>query len=244
MKKLLLLFILFGTLAIAQNKRFIYEYKFIADSKNASDVKTEMMFLDTSKDGSRYYSYTVFNSDSLLKADTEKQLRVSDSAFVNPVFQKGAVRYSVTKTYPDYKTNIHHRMGVYSYKIPEDRKINWKISSEKEKIGEWNTQKAEADFAGRHWIAWFSTEIPIQDGPYKFYGLPGLIIKIENETNSHKLELKGIKNIDEKINVSIVQPKEIAINSKKFQKLVKDQESRQNNQIKINDDQIELDILK
>ncbi len=71
-----------------------------------------------------------------------------------------------------------------------------------------------------------------------------LIIKIEDETNSHKLELKGIKNIDGKINICIVQPKEIAINSKKFQKLVKDQESRQNNQIKINDDQIELDILK
>lgn len=34
------------------------------------------------------------------------------------------------------------------------------------------TQKATCDFAGRKWIAWFTTEIPIQDGPYKFYGLP------------------------------------------------------------------------
>ncbi len=150
MKKLLLLFVLFGTLAFAQNKRFIYEYKFITDSKNTSDVQTEMMFLDTSKDGSKYYSYTVFNSDSLSKVDTKKQLKVSDSAFVNPVFQKGEVRCSVTKTYPDYKTNIHRRMGMYAYKVSEDRKINWEISSEKEKIGEWNAQKAETDFAGRH----------------------------------------------------------------------------------------------
>jgi GLPGLI family protein len=26
-----------------------------------------------------------------------------------------------------------------------------------------------------------STDIPFQDGPYKFYGLPGLIVKIEDE---------------------------------------------------------------
>lgn len=244
MKKLLLLFILFGTSAIAQNKRFIYEYKFIPDSENTSDIQTEMMFLDTSKEGSKYYSYTVFNSDSLTKVDTEKQLKVSDSAYVDPVLQKGMVRYSVTKNYPDYKTNIHRSIGMYAYKISEDRKINWKILSEKEKIGEWNAQKAETDFAGRHWIAWFSTDIPIQDGPYKFYGLPGLIIKIEDKTGSHKLELKGIKNITEKMNVNVIEPKEIAINSKKFQKLVKDQESRQNNQIKIDDDKIELDIVK
>mgnify|MGYP003599673649 FL=1 len=243
-KSLVIIAVLVQVFLMAQNKRFIYEYKFIPDSKNVSDVKTEMMFLDTSKDGSKYYSYTVYHSDSLTKVDTEKQLKVSDSAYIDPAKQRGIVRYSVTKTYPDHKTNIHRTFGMYAYKISEDRKIHWKVTSEKEKIGEWSAQRAETDFAGRQWMAWFSTDIPIQDGPYKFHSLPGLIVKIEDKSGSHKLELKGIKNIDEKINVSIVQPKEIAINSKKFQKLVKDQGSRQNNQIKINDDQIELDILK
>jgi len=225
MKKILLLFIFFGVLAVAQNKRFIYEYKFISDSTNVSDIKTEMMFLDTSKDGSKYYSYTVFNSDSLMKADLEKQLAATGSINVRTDMQKGNVRYSVTKTYPDYKINIHRRLSVDAYKISEDRKINWKISSEKEKIGEWNAQKAEADFAGRHWIAWFSTEIPIQDGPYKFQGLPGLIVKIEDKTGSHKMELKGIKNIQGELNINVFEAKEIAINSKQFQKVMKEYEN-------------------
>jgi GLPGLI family protein len=222
MKKILLLFILLGTLAIAQNKRFIYEYKFIPDSTNVSDVKTEMMFLDTSKDGSKYYSYTVFNSDSIMKAEFEKQIAATGSMNVKPGMQKGNVRYSVTKTYPDYKTFIHRRMGIDAYNISEDRKINWKISSEKEKIGEWNAQKAEADFAGRHWTAWFSTDIPIQDGPYKFQGLPGLIVKIEDKTGSHKMELKGIKNINGNLDINVFEAKEIAINSKQFQKVMKE----------------------
>ncbi|WP_317124634.1 GLPGLI family protein, partial [Epilithonimonas hominis] len=271
------LFLIFGVLAIAQNKRFIYEYKFISDSTNVDDVKTEMMFLDTTKDGSKYYSYTVFNSDSIMKVDLEKQLAATGSINVKSDMRKGNVRYSVTKTYPDYKINLHRRLGMDSYNISDDRKINWKISSEKEKIGEWNVQKAEADFAGRHWIAWFSTEIPIQDGPYKFRGLPGLIIKIEDKTGSHKMELKGIKNIVGDVDVNVWEAKEIVVNSRQFQKVIKeyendptkgikqiqmggtsivltgkdgtstkiakDQEDRMKNQIKKDNNRIELDVV-
>ena len=226
MKKLLVnFFLIVGIVTFAQNKRFIYEYKFIPDSTNLEDLKTEMMFLDTTKDGSKYYSYTVFNSDSLMKVDLEKQLAATGSINVKSDMQKGSVRYSVTKTYPDYKINLHRRLGMDAYNISDDRKINWKISSEKEKIGEWNAQKAEADFAGRHWIAWFSTEIPIQDGPYKFNGLPGLIVKIEDKTGSHKLELKGIKNIKKELDINVFDAKEIAINSKQFQKVLKEYEN-------------------
>ena len=278
MKKLLInLFLIFGVLAIAQNKRFIYEYKFISDSTNVDDVKTEMMFLDTTKDGSKYYSYTVFNSDSIMKVDLEKQLAATGSINVKSDMRKGDVRYSVTKTYPDYKINLHRRLGMDAYNISDDRKINWKILSEKEKIGEWNAQKAEADFAGRKWIAWFSTEIPIQDGPYKFRGLPGLIIKIEDKTGSHKMELKGIKNIVGDVDVNVWEAKEIVVNSRQFQKVIKeyendptkgikqiqmggtsivltgkdgtstkiakDQEDRMKNQIKKDNNRIELDVV-
>ncbi|AZI53864.1 GLPGLI family protein [Epilithonimonas vandammei] len=226
MKKLLInLFLILGVLAIAQNKRFIYEYKFISDSTNVDDVKTEMMFLDTTKDGSKYYSYTVFNSDSIMKVDLEKQLAATGSINVKSDMRKGDVRYSVTKTYPDYKINLHRRLGMDAYNISDDRKINWKILSEKEKIGEWNAQKAEADFAGRHWIAWFTTEIPIQDGPYKFRGLPGLIVKIEDKTGSHKMELKGIKNITGNVDINVFEVKEIAVNLKQFQKVLKEYEN-------------------
>ena len=225
MKKLILLFTLIGTLATAQNKRFIYEYKFISDSTNVEDVKTEMMFLDTTKEGSKYYSYTVFNSDSIMKVDLQKQLAATGSINIKTDMRKGDVRYSVTKIYPEYKTYLHRRLSMDAYKVEEDRKINWKISSEKEKVGEWNVQKAEADFAGRHWVAWFSSEIPIQDGPYKFHGLPGLIVKIEDKTGSHKLELKGIKNISENLDINVFNAKEIAINSKQFQKVIKEYEN-------------------
>ena len=73
--------------------------------------------------------------------------------------------------------------------------MNWKILPETKKIGEYETQKATASFGGRERIAWFSKDIPFQDGPYKFHGLPGLIVKAEDSTGSHIMTLVANKKL-------------------------------------------------
>ncbi|WP_144282236.1 GLPGLI family protein [Chryseobacterium echinoideorum] len=216
----------------AQNKRFTYEYQFIPDSTNVSEVKTEMMNLDVSSEGSRFYSYTVYHSDSISRIDLEKQLAATGVINIKADSRKGLVRYSVSKQYPKYEVFLHDRILMDKYKIADRRPMNWKIISENERIGEWNVQKAEADFAGRHWMAWFTTEIPIQDGPYKFHGLPGLIVKLEDQTKSHSFTLKGIKNIDS-VPENVFASKEIAINLKQYDKVVKDYENDPTKGLKI-----------
>lgn len=107
------------------------------------------------------------------------------------------VSFKVTKTYPDFTTYLFRNISSDRYKIKEDQKPEWKILPEKQKIGEYNAQKATTSFGGREWVAWFSTDIPFQDGPYKFYGLPGLIVKIEDTTGSHIMTLVGNKTLPE-----------------------------------------------
>lgn len=224
MKNSILLFLLLSVFINAQNKRFTYDYRFVPDSTNVSDVKSEMMNLDVSPTRSKFYSYTVYHSDSTMKVDLDKQLAATGAINIRSDMRKGLVKYSVTKKYPKYEVFLQTRILSDKYKVSEERPIIWKITSEKLKIGEWNTQKAEADFAGRHWLAWFTTDIPIQDGPYKFHGLPGLIIKLEDQTKSHLFTLQAVKNINA-IQEDVFDSKEVSINLKQYNKLVKDYEN-------------------
>lgn len=217
------LFIL-GTFIQAQNKRFAYDYRFIPDSANVSDVKTETMNLDVAKSGSKFYSYTAYHSDSAMKVNLEKQLAATGAINITSDMQKGLIKYSVTKKYPKYEVFLQTRVLGDTYKVSDERPMVWKISSDKEKIGEWTTQKAETDFAGRKWYAWFTTDIPIQDGPYKFHGLPGLIVKLEDKSKSHVFTLQSVKNISE-IQEDVFDAKEIAVSLKQYQKVVKDYEN-------------------
>ena len=197
MKKYLLLLILIFNFGNAQNQRFTYEYKFVPDSTNKSDIKKELMLLEVLPKFSKFYSEEVFKSDSIALAAYEKEMKMTGSVNVKSNDRKGLVRNIVIKESPDFKTFLITRIGQSKLKVLDDRKFNWKILREKEKIGEFDTQKAETEMYGRKWFAWFTSDIPIQEGPYKFHGLPGLIVKIEDQTKSHLYELKAIKKLSE-----------------------------------------------
>ena len=66
---------------------------------------------------------------------------------------------------------------------------------------------AETDYHGRHWIAWFSPEIPLPDGPWKLCGLPGLILEATDSTGQHRFLATGIENSNQVI-YPIYQPKQ------------------------------------
>ncbi|WKS96099.1 GLPGLI family protein [Riemerella columbina] len=113
-------------------------------------------------------------------------------SLTTPKSKKAKISYIIEKITPEYQIFYYDKIGVDSYKVADDRQLQWHILPEKEKIGEWETQKASLHFGGRQWTAWFSTEIPIPDGPYKFHSLPGIIVKIEDAKKDFSFELKGI----------------------------------------------------
>lgn len=195
MKNILLLFVLISTFGNAQNQRFSYIYQFVRDSTKHTDIRSEMMFLEVLPKFSKFYSQDVFQSDSIINATLEKELKATGSINIKLDMRKGAFRNVIIKESPDFTTCLITRIGRTEIKVADDRKINWKILPEKQKTGEFETQKAETEIYGRKWTAWFTTAIPIQDGPYKFHSLPGLIVKIEDQTKSHSFALNGIKNL-------------------------------------------------
>ncbi|MGK6340800.1 GLPGLI family protein [Chryseobacterium sp. DT-3] len=232
-KNYLILLVILGVFANAQVNRFFYDYKYIADSTNKAEVKSDIMLLDIDKSGSKYYSREKFVADSTTKADIAKQMKGGFGGSINirKNIKPGTIFSSVTKKYPEYSISFSEKVGNTTYKVTEDQKPEWKILPEKEKIGEYNTQKATTNYGGRNWIAWFATDIPIQDGPYKFCGLPGLIVKVEDTTGSHIMTLIGNKKTEAVSEEGLQIPglsmvgiggKEIEVNKKQFKKAWKD----------------------
>jgi len=88
-------------------------------------------------------------------------------------------------------------MGQNRFDVSDLKKMEWKILPDKKMTDKFEVQKATLDFGGRTWIAWFSQDFPFQDGPYKFHGLPGLILEMEDSTGTHVFKFAGSKNFDE-----------------------------------------------
>ena len=180
----------------AQNHRFTYDFTFTPDSLAKEKTITESMVLDITDKGSRFYSAQVAESDSIMWSILDKQMRGNNTDINLKGFEyKGSVKLVVEKAYPKYETVLFNSLGGSKYEVSDSREIKWKIESETKKIGEFNAQKATTEMYGRKWIAWFSTELPFPEGPYKFHGLPGLIVKIESSNQSHIFELKGVKKL-------------------------------------------------
>jgi GLPGLI family protein len=82
--------------------------------------------------------------------------------------------------------------------------LNWRLKDEIKKIGNFNCQKATTEFRGREYIAWFTKDVLVPFGPWKFQGLPGLIIEIYDTNRVFHIIAKKVKiekNIDCKMKI-------------------------------------------
>lgn len=73
--------------------------------------------------------------------------------------------------------------------------FTWAITPATATIAGYACQRATTTFGGRTWEAWFTREIPVADGPYKFCGLPGLIVKVGDERGHYVFKLLRLSKL-------------------------------------------------
>ena len=193
MRSLFFFFVIFScNLFQGQNKQFFYEYRFIPDSTEKKQIATEIMILDINQKRSLFFGQEMYKSDSTLLSDSKKGI------FSMPP-DKPMINEQVIK-YPNSAQIDYVKLVSYEkYIVSQEVKLPWKLVSEFKTILDHKVQKATVSYGGRHWTAWFAKDIPFQDGPYKFYGLPGLILELEDDTKNHHYILKGIKDSQEEM---------------------------------------------
>lgn len=189
MKSLLLLpLILFFSLHAGQTHRFFYELQFKKDSLQAESQK-KIMVLDVNPDETKYYDYSFLEKDSINQVTRQQNVNWSNQI---PVSRKR-----------NSNKNLNYQMIEFQlYSYPTEDIISWKLSDETKKYLDFTVQKAICEFGGRHWTAWFTKDIPFSEGPYKFQGLPGLVVLLEDSQKQYSFSFIKNKNLDKTYDTS------------------------------------------
>ena len=154
-------------IVFSQTHRFIYELEI---HKKEDLVKVNMA-LDISKNFVKFYDYEFAKEDSIRKKTGKNLQYFSDSD------------QSLVRKINSFDNKSYFSSGYDYFVISSTDKMDWKIEKETKKVQNFSLQKATTNFGGRKWTAWFNTEIPFQEGPYKFKGLSGLIFEIYDSEN-------------------------------------------------------------
>ena len=139
-----------------------------------------------------------FQQDSLSKANSEAYWGMMKAEIDkgNPNVFATLGGHKKSFLYKDYTKNRiveedYFDMTPWRYTETWE-KPEWEIEDETRTILGYECVKATADYRGRKWIAWFAPEIPVQEGPWKLCGLPGLILEAYDTDRDYTFEGCGI----------------------------------------------------
>lgn len=198
---LFLVLVLIPKFVFAQ-KSFSDDFKYIAtyelnhqsDSTDEGSVKSESMVLYLGDKVSRFSSLGAIVGDSLMETRDRSDKSRAAFAKLRSQIPKTEFAYYVIKGVPERNLSYTEDFGKDNFRYVEDLDLfEWEILTETQEIMGYQCQKATTRFSGREYTAWFTSEIPIPDGPYKFNGLPGLIVEISDKQNHYSFVLTEFK---------------------------------------------------
>lgn len=127
--------------------------------------------------------------------------------YKRPMDYKDIINWFVYRDLKEKRASNYHALPLkkdYAIVYEEAQpKFNWEIRDETLQIFGYLCQKAETSYAGRNWTVWFCPEIPIDCGLWKFAGLPGLIMKAEDDELYYSFSCIGIERTEESIDLPI-----------------------------------------
>ena len=184
----------------------MYELTFREDTSQLNRCRTENHMLSIGKkhEVSSFRGYDTYRRHKELKKAGDSGItdELIKTGRIGEVFRNipsSAIKCSIFKnmTTKTISTTDHiYLQGMYEYEESFDC-FNWLITSEIDTIHNYVCQKAICDFGGRTWEAWFTQELPFSDGPYKFCGLPGLILNIADTQNHYSWKFLSIEKPSE-----------------------------------------------
>lgn len=191
---------------------YYYRYKFWRGSDGVVEKDTPFILL-ANRDFSKFYCPSTEYRDSLLStpsgsAKEREMFNAAAAAYVqnrDRSAMDGVVYHSrlyVTKDFAKTVSTTYDQagMGECGYYDEPFSEIAWDIVADSTKtILDYQCIMATTDYHGRKWTVWFTPEIPMQDGPWKLCGLPGLVMEASEAAQQHSFSVSGIETSSQPI---------------------------------------------
>ena len=174
-------------------------YALNADNLKEQGTYYDLECLEIGSNMSKFYSRFVFNSDSLCIDWVKKNPKAESAPGFMGIKYKDYdhwSEYRYSEFFKDFSTNtlfeysrMPFLMGKANAYYEENMPVfDWEIDADTLTVMNYLCQKATCHFRGRDFTAWFTVDIPVNNGPWKFSGLPGLILKIYDNDNLYIFE--------------------------------------------------------
>ena len=179
----------------------LYRYVYTFDTLK-NELRDDLLILQIGKEVSKCYSYYTFQCDSLrrtpdgAKVWSELFRRATEKDGIYGDFPHVRMSTYVYKNYPTGQMTITDQISLQDYCYVDSLHTQtWTMGDSTREVLGYTCQQATADFRGRRWTAWFATDIPISDGPWKLGGLPGLILEAYDEGQQHVFTAVGLERV-------------------------------------------------
>lgn len=210
--------------------RVTYTAKFVNDTIRRDSLgnykySEDDMRLDIGNTISEFYSVRKTVYDKWMKGKIAR----GEVDFTNPP-ARPSMTWTVYRNYPIGETSFLD-VAMMNYCRISEKTITpeWTVKPDTCTILNYHCTKAETDFKGRHWTVWFTEDIPLDYGPWKLIGLPGLILKAEDSQKQYVFEASGLEQIDGKEDIAPVK------NYKKYELVTQKQFDKINRTTSAND---------
>ena len=161
-------------------------YEYTAVDTVLDQTKTFTDILQVGNKLSKYFGYPQYQTDSVVYRMDIHKITTNEAGKIFGKYGYGnASKCTVIKDNVTGAMNVYDKVFIDYFVYPDTASFDWQLRPETVEVCGYRCQKAETDFRGRHWTAYFTEEIPVSGGPMKFSGLPGLILKVEDSAHQH-----------------------------------------------------------
>ena len=161
----------------------IYKYTI-----NGEVQETYSTVLQIGKDFTRFYDYTAYAVDSLSfvpGAPEEEKTRLVEICRTSMFYFDSEIWQNLPAEAMTVVMEVSPNRMAYQEDLGS---MTWNLEEGNKVISGYTCNKATTTYGGRDWTVWYAPEIPSTAGPWKFNGLPGLILAAGDSESLHEFE--------------------------------------------------------